>query len=142
MRQSQAMSGTSEGHLREASRRQLAIKVCSSGTMGWRNSPGGVEGTDRNGQRALEKAVFPGGLIGTSVNLSLSLFFCHFRAASAAYGGTQARGRIMAPAADHTATATWDLSLICDLHYSSQEHQILNSLSKARDRTCVLMDTS
>ena len=73
MRQSQAMSGTSEGHLREGSRRQLAIKVCSSGTMGWRNSPGGVEGTDRNGQRALEKAVFPGGLIGTSVNLSLSL---------------------------------------------------------------------
>ena len=28
------------------------------------------------------------------------------------------------------------------LHHSSQQCQILNPLSKARDRTCVLMDTS
>ena len=34
-----------------------------------------------------------------------------------------------------TATATWDLSCICELHYSSWQHQILNPLSKARDRT-------
>ena len=38
-----------------------------------------------------------------------------------------------------TATATQDLSLICDLHHSSQQRQVL---SKARDRTHVLMDTS
>ena len=33
------------------------------------------------------------------------------------------------------ATATPDLSLICDLHHRSQQHQILNPLSEARDRT-------
>ena len=31
-----------------------------------------------------------------------------------------------------TATATWDLSLICDLHHSSQQCQILNPLREAR----------
>ena len=30
-----------------------------------------------------------------------------------------------------TATATWDLSCIYDLHHSSQQCQILNSLSEA-----------
>ena len=32
-----------------------------------------------------------------------------------------------------TATATPDLSLVCDLHHSSGQFQILNSLSEARD---------
>ena len=41
-----------------------------------------------------------------------------------------------------TATATQDLSRVCDLHHSSQWCQILNPLSKARNRTYVLMDTS
>ena len=36
------------------------------------------------------------------------------------------------PACD-TATATSDLSLVCDLHHSSQQHHILNPLSEARD---------
>ena len=35
-----------------------------------------------------------------------------------------------------------ELSLICNLHHSSQQHRILNPLSKARDRICTLMDTS
>ena len=38
--------------------------------------------------------------------------------------------------------ATEDQNLVCDLHHSSQQCQILNPLSKARDRTCILMDTS
>ena len=38
-----------------------------------------------------------------------------------------------------TATGTSDLSLVCDLHHSSQQYQILNPLSEARDRTCNLM---
>jgi len=38
-----------------------------------------------------------------------------------------------------TATATQDPSQVCDLHHSSQQCQILNPLSKARDRTCNLM---
>jgi len=41
-----------------------------------------------------------------------------------------------------TATATPDLSHVCDLHHSSGQHQILNPLSKARDRSQVLMNTS
>ena len=40
------------------------------------------------------------------------------------------------------AIASQDQSLICDLHHSSQQHRILNPPSKARDPTCVLMDTS
>ena len=41
-----------------------------------------------------------------------------------------------------TASATADLSCICDLHHSSRQCRILNPLSGARDRTPVLMDTS
>ena len=38
-----------------------------------------------------------------------------------------------------TATARRDLGCICDLHHSSQQRRILNSLSEARDRTHSLM---
>ena len=41
-----------------------------------------------------------------------------------------------------TATATPDLSCSWDLHHSSRQRQILNPLTKARDQTCVLTDTS
>ena len=41
-----------------------------------------------------------------------------------------------------TATATPDPSHVSNLHYSSWQHWILNPLSKARDQTCILMDTS
>ena len=41
------------------------------------------------------------------------------------------------------ATAIPDLSHVCDLHpQSSQQSWILNSLSKDRDQTHMLMDTS
>ena len=38
-----------------------------------------------------------------------------------------------------TAIATPDPSHVCDLHHSSQRHQILNTLSEARDQTQNLM---
>ena len=38
-----------------------------------------------------------------------------------------------------TATATWDLNHVCDLHHSSQQHMMLNPLSKARDQIHNLM---
>ena len=41
-----------------------------------------------------------------------------------------------------TASSIWDPSCICDLHCSSLQHQILNPLSEAKDRTHILMDTS
>ena len=40
-----------------------------------------------------------------------------------------------------TATASQDPSPICDLDHSLWQYQILNLLSKARDRTQVLMGT-
>ena len=41
-----------------------------------------------------------------------------------------------------TATAMQDPSHAYDLHHSSQQRQILNSLSKARAQTHILMDVS
>ena len=41
-----------------------------------------------------------------------------------------------------TATGTRDLSHICNLHHSSQQRHILNPLSRARNQTHILMDTS
>ena len=41
-----------------------------------------------------------------------------------------------------TATAMLDPSHVCNLHYSSWQQRILNSLSKARNRTRVFMDGS
>jgi len=46
------------------------------------------------------------------------------------------------PPAYTTATAMQDLSCVCNLHHSSWQCWSLNPLSKARDWTCVLMDTS
>ena len=55
--------------------------------------------------------------------------FCHFRAAApAAYGGSQARNPIGA--------------VVASLYHNSQQRWILNPVSKARDRTCILMDAS
>ena len=41
-----------------------------------------------------------------------------------------------------TASATQDLSCVCDLHHRSQQHWIPNPLSEARDRTRILVDAS
>ena len=66
-----------------------------------------------------------------------------FRAVPTAYGNSQARGESeLQLLAYTTAIATQDLSSICNLHHSSWQCQILNLLSKARDQTCILMDTS
>ena len=66
---------------------------------------------------------------------SFNFFFGLLRAAPTeyAYGGAQARGQI---------GAMPDPSRVCDLHHNSRLHWILNPLSKARDQTHVLMDTS
>jgi len=40
-----------------------------------------------------------------------------------------------------TATATWDLSHVCNLHRGSGKSQILNPLSKVKGRTRVLIGT-
>ena len=53
------------------------------------------------------------------------------------YGSSQARSQ-MGP----TATATGDRRHICDLYHSSWQPWITDPLSKARDQTRILMDTS
>ena len=72
-------------------------------------------------------------------------FFCPFAiswAAPTAYGGSQARGPIRAVATGlRQSHSSVDPSCVCDLHHSSQQHWILNPLSKARNQTCILMDT-
>ena len=69
--------------------------------------------------------------------------FIYFRAAPAAYGNSQARGRMRATAAglhhSHSHSNARDESHLYD---SSQQCWIFNLLSKARDQTCILMDTS
>ena len=55
----------------------------------------------------------------------------------------QASGRNGAAATSlPTAIVTWDSSCVCDPHHRSWQHRILNPLGKARDQTCILMDTS
>ena len=71
--------------------------------------------------------------------LSIFFFFCLFRAASVSRLGVESE---LQPLAYAVATTTRDLSQVCDLHHSSQQHWILNPLSEARNWTCVLMDTS
>ena len=67
-------------------------------------------------------------------------FFCFVRAAPVAYGISQAgvKSELQLPAYT-TATAMLGLSCICNLYHSSQQCQILNPLSEARDRTRNLM---
>ena len=63
--------------------------------------------------------------------------FCLFMAAPEAYGGSQGRGRIRATAAGlHHSHSNGNL------HHSSWQCWFLNPLSKARDQTHILMDTS
>ena len=60
-----------------------------------------------------------------------------------AYGASQARGGIGTAAAGlHHSHSKANPSHICDLHHSSQQYQILNPLSEARDGTRIFMDTS
>ena len=54
--------------------------------------------------------------------------FSLFRAAPAAYGGSQARGRIRATA---TGLHHSHMSHICDLQHSSRKHRVFNPLSEA-----------
>ena len=66
-------------------------------------------------------------------------FFLLFMAVPAAYRSSQARVRITSIA---TASATQGLSCIWDLHHSSWQHRLPDLLSKVRDWTCILMNTS
>ena len=60
-----------------------------------------------------------------------------------AYVNYQARGQIGAIAANlHYSHNNARLSQVCNLYHSSGQCQILNPVSKAKDQTCILKDTS
>ena len=73
----------------------------------------------------------------------LSFFFLLFRAAPRHMEVPRlvVKSELQLPAYT-TATATPDPSRVCDLHHSSQKHQILNPLSNARDPTQVLVNAN
>ena len=74
--------------------------------------------------------------------LFVFVFFAISWATAAAYGGSQARGRIGSVVVDYTRTTVKrDPSCICDLHHSSWQCQLPDPLSKARDGTRILMHT-
>ena len=79
-------------------------------------------------------------LIPTDAQIVIYLFI--FRAVPVAHGLSLVRIESeLQPQVNATATATHDLSRICDLRCSSWQHQLLTPLSEARDRTCILRDT-
>ena len=66
-----------------------------------------------------------------------------FKATPVAYRSSQARSLIRSTVASLSHShSNARSSHICDLHHSSWQHQNLNPLIKARDRTWVLMDPS
>ena len=85
--------------------------------------------------------------ISLFIYLFIYLFYLLFfllllcRTALVAYGGSQARSLIGVVAAGlHPSHSHADPSCICNLHHNSQQCQILNPLSKARNQTLVLID--
>jgi len=73
-----------------------------------------------------------------SLSLSLSfLFFLGLYSQHMEVSRLQVQLELQLPAYG-TATATQDLSHICNLHHSSRQCQILNPLTKAKDQTCNL----
>ena len=76
--------------------------------------------------------------IGLYKSAIFFLVFCpfFFRAAPAAYRGSQARGLIRATAAGlRHSHSNVRYQLHHDLHHSSRQHLILNPLREVRDRT-------
>ena len=81
-------------------------------------------------------------LVWTHQVYLLEFFFLFlFRVTLVACGSSQAEVKSNLPA-QATATAKWDSSHICDLEHSSWQHWILNPLSKVREQTHILMDSS
>ena len=85
----------------------------------------------------------PFGCLSSASSLKRSSAFLLFRVSPKACGSSQARSQIRAAAEAYaTATATPDPSRICDQCHNLRQPQIPYPLSKARDRTRILIDTS
>ena len=86
---------------------------------------------------------YPEGGFLDHIAVLVLFYFYFFRATQTVCGGSQARRWIGAAAAAGraTATATADPSHICKLHHIAHSRWV-NLLSKARDQTYIVMDTS
>ena len=73
-----------------------------------------------------------GGCFSPSLSLSLSLFFLGPNLQHMEVPRLGVESELQLPAYAR-ATATWDLSHLCDLHHSSWQHWIVNPLNKARN---------
>ena len=97
------------------------IQKCTEETSEWR----GCEGPVR-----------PGGMMSTGVPLGSYYFSVylgpHLQHMEVSRLGVKSELQLLAYT---TATATPDLSRVCDLHHSSRQCRIINPLNKARDRT-------
>ena len=89
----------------------------------------------------------PSHVLSWETNISPSFFFCvcvcflgpNLRHTEVPRPGVKAEPQLLAYT---TAMARRDLSWVCHLHHSSWQHRILNSVSEARDRTHIPLDTS
>ena len=106
----------------------------------WKRQASAAHGPRRgsgtgNSYTETNKQVFPYFFFQCKKCMLLFFFFLPFRAAPAAYGGSHTRLQLPAYA---TGTAISNLSHVRDLHHNSRQHQVLNPLSEARDRSCNL----
>ena len=135
-----------------AFQRQSHLFSDNSGSQGLSHTHFTGKKTDAERWNNLSKVTLElsmGGGSGSQVSLLLPVIylfiylfvvFCLFRATPRAYGGSQTMGQVGAVATGYArATATQDLSCICDLHHRSWQCWILNPLSKARGRTLNFM---
>ena len=140
--------------------RRLGISKFShfqkSDLQNWKASATGLDKTrEYISQRLGMKMVFPGNqhlsnrIIGAAESGTcekIMYSFCSFVSFMAAHMacevprlGVELELQLSAYA---TAKATPDLIQVCNLHRSSWQHQILKTLSQARNQTCILKDTS
>ena len=87
-------------------------------------------------QNIIETGLFLNSVLQVLVTYT-SFFVFVFQGHTLAYGSSQDQGLQLL--ACTIATATPDLSRVCNLHHSSGQHHILNPLSEARERTDNLM---
>ena len=89
-----------------------------------------------------EEPVFYHWTLGQALIIFLFPFFCflglHPQHMKVLRLGVESELQLLA----YTTDIATDLSRVCDLHHSSWQCRILNPLSRARDQTCILMDTS
>ena len=93
---------------------------------------------------SLVKSVFKPSFYFHFYKLQNFFFFCLFRAAPEAHGGSQLGGWIGAVASGlcHSHSNTGSETSVTYIYHSSGQRRILNPLSEARDWTRILMDAS